>query len=390
VSSPAREAQERSTSPARSTGDRRVDAAVPLACGCLALLAALIALVPVLRPVGWDLTALPRVDNHTVMGTAARKIDPGFHTVKIGAYDGQFYWGIAVDPIATGDVHQAFDKASYRYGHPLLGWLGWLFSAAQPRAAPAALLAVGLAALVAAAVGASLLGRAFGRQGWEGMFVAANPGLLYAAVHDLAEPLSAALLLGGLLAYARGRRLLAAVLFGLLIFSKEQFVLVPLAVAAWELLRGRGRIRDTWIFAACILPAACWWIYARSQLGAWFTSGDTALAFPLSGWKRSILDAGVGTYSPDGAINVNAEATLVILAALMVLLALAAVLALRLRAPTDAVYIAIGVVTLCLAPNATTILRDALRNVSVLLVLVPFVVASTRLLVRNRSGDAAP
>ena len=200
----------------------RSQALVPAACGVLAVLAAFVALIPVLRPVGWDLTALPRVDANTGMGTAARRVDPGFHAVTTGAYDGQFYWGIAVDPIATGDVHQAFDTASYRYGHPLLGWLGWLFSAGQARGAPAALLAAGLASLAAAAVAASLLGRAFGRQGWEGLFVAANPGLIYAAVHDLAEPLSAALLLGGLLAYARGRRLLAAVLFGLLVLSKER------------------------------------------------------------------------------------------------------------------------------------------------------------------------
>jgi hypothetical protein len=352
---------------------------VPTACGFLALVAATIALLPVLRPAAWSLTALPRVDANSGMGAAARKIDPGFHTVETGAYDGQFYWGIAVDPLATGDVHQAFDTASYRYGHPLLGWLGWLVSAGQARAAPAALLAVGLAALVAAAVGASLLGQAFGRQGWEGMFVAANPGLLYAAVHDLAEPLSAALLLGGLLAYTRNRRLLAAVCFGLLVLSKEQFVLVPLAVAAWELLRARGRIRDTWIFAACILPAACWWIYARIQLGAWFTTG-AALALPFVGWTRAVLDAGLGTYSPDGAVNISAESTLVILAALLILLAMAGVLALRLRGATDAAYLAIAVVAACLVADSTTLLRDALRNVAVLLTLVPFAIASLPLL----------
>ena len=361
----------------------RSQALVPAVCGVLAVLAALVALIPVLRPVGWDLTALPRVDNNTGMGTAARRVDPGFHTVKTGAYDGQFYWGIAVDPIATGDVHQAFDTASYRYGHPLLGWLGWLLSAGQARAAPAALLAAGLVSLIAAAVAASLLGRTLGRRGWEGLFVAANPGLLYAAVHDLAEPLSAALVLGGLLAYTRGRRLVAAVCFGLLVLSKEQFVLVPLGIAALELIRGRARLRDVWPLAACIVPAACWWVYARLQLGAWFTSGGSALTFPLVGWKRSLLDAGVGTYSPNGALNISDEATLVVVAALLILFAVAGVLALRLRGPTDVAFVAIGVVAACLAPIATTLLRDALRNTSVLLTLVPFAIASLPLLPRS-------
>jgi hypothetical protein len=357
-------------------GARCPQTLVPAACGILALVAALLALIPALRPVGWDVTALPRVADNTGMGAAAQAKDPGFHTVHIGAYDGQFYWGIAVDPIATGDVHQSFDTASYRYGHPLLGWLGWLLSAGQARAAPAALLGVGLVSLVVGAVAASLLGQAFGRRGWEGMFVAANPGLLYASVHDLAEPLSAALLVGGLLLYVRSRRLPAAVCFGLLVLSKEQFVLVPLALAIWELVRVRVRVRTAFVLVAPILPVAGWWVYARLQLGAWFTSGTTALAFPLSGWKRSLLDAGIGTYSPDGALNISDEATLVILAGLLVLLALGGIFAIRLRGPTDAAYLAIGVVAVCLAPNATTLLRDAIRNTSVLLTLVPFVIAS--------------
>jgi hypothetical protein len=357
-------------------GARCPQTLVPAACGILALVAALLALIPALRPVGWDVTALPRVADNTGMGAAAQAKDPGFHTVHIGAYDGQFYWGIAVDPIATGDVHQSFDTASYRYGHPLLGWLGWLLSAGQARAAPAALLGVGLVSLVVGAVAASLLGQAFGRRGWEGMFVAANPGLLYASVHDLAEPLSAALLVGGLLLYVRSRRLPAAVCFGLLVLSKEQFVLVPLALAIWELVRVRVRVRAAFVLVAPILPVAGWWVYARLQLGAWFTSGTTALAFPLSGWKRSLLDAGIGTYSPDGALNISDEATLVILAGLLVLLALGGIFAIRLRGPTDAAYLAIGVVAVCLAPNATTLLRDAIRNTSVLLTLVPFVIAS--------------
>jgi hypothetical protein len=361
-------------------GGTTIERLIPAACATVAVCAAALALIPILRPVGWSLTALPRVAANTGMGEAARARDPGFRTVTTNAYDGQFYWGIAVDPIATGNVHQAFDTASYRYGHPLLGWLGWLLSAGQARAAPAALLGVGLAALLLAALAASLLDRTLGGRGWAGLFVAANPGLVYAAVHDLAEPLSAALLLGGFLAYARGRRVVAAVCFGLLILSKEQFVLVPLGIAAWEVLRRRGRPRDSGILVACLLPAIGWWIYARLQLGAWFTSGDNALGTPLAGWKRALVDAGAQTYSSDAAQNVSAEATLVLLVALLTVLAVTALLALRLRRPTDAAYVLLAVVAACLAPKATVLQRDALRNVAVVLTLVPFVIASRPLL----------
>jgi hypothetical protein len=361
---------------------------VPIACGTIAVVATLTAMIPALRPAGWSLTILPRVQEGTEMAAVARAHDPGFRTVPVGGYDGQFYWGIAVDPIATGDAHQAFDEASYRYGHPLLGWLGWVLSAGQARAAPAALVAGGLVSIVAAAVLASLLGQSRGSAGWEGLFVAVNPGLIYSAAHDLAEPLSAALLLGGLLAYVRGRQVIAAACFGGLILSKEQFVIVPIAIAVWELWRRRSRLVDVVPFAVCVLPAVGWWIYARLQLGAWFTTGDNALAAPFSGWKRALVDAGVKTYVPDGAESVSAEATLVVIAAILVLLAVAGLLALRFRSPLDPIYLLLAIVAACLAPRATTLLRDALRNTSVLLALVPFVIAGAA--IRRGSGPAPP
>jgi hypothetical protein len=40
------------------------------------------------------------------------------------------------------------------------------------------------------------------------------------------------------------------------------------------------------------------------------------------------------------------------------------------------VFLPLVLVVVCLAPNGTTLLRDALRNTSVLLAIVPFVVAS--------------
>jgi hypothetical protein len=347
----------------------------PAAYGVLAIAVAFLALLPALRPAGWSLTILPRVGAGTQMAQVARERDPGFRLVPAGPYDGQFYWGIAVDPIATGDAHQAFDEASYRYGHPLLGWLGWVLSAGQARAAPAALLAVGLASLFAGAFLASVLGRARGSSGWEGLFVALNPGLVYSGVHFLTEPLSAALLLGGLLAYVRGTLWLSALCFALLVLSKEQFALVPVAIAAWEILRARSRIRNAVQFAACLVPAVLWWTYARAQLGDWFTSGGSAITTPFAGWKRSLFDVGTASYSADSGRATFSEADLVVLATLVVLLALGALLALRLRGPVDLIYVLLAVVVVCLGPNAVTLLRDALRNTSVLLTLAPFVIA---------------
>jgi hypothetical protein len=349
---------------------------VPLACGSLGVLLAVVSLVPLLRPEGWSLTALPRVSSPgTPMGDRAIAIDPNFKTVA-NAYDGQFYWGIAIDPLAQGYIHQRFDNASYRYGHPLLGWLGWLVSADGARRVPAALLAVCLASMFAAGAAAARLGQMLGRSGWQGLFVALNPGLIFAATHDLTEPLSAALMFGGLIAYLRGRRGVAAVCFALLILSKEQFALVPAGLALWDLFRSRRRFVDAAVLASSILPAAAWWIYARLQLGNWFLSGSWVLGTPLAGWRRTLTDAGTWSYVRGYYQFLTGESILAVVVPLLAVLALAGLSALRLRTPVDVVYLLLGALVACLAWGGTYILRDALRNVSLLLTLVPFVLVA--------------
>jgi len=348
---------------------------VPLAYGLLAAVLAAIAMVPSLRPAGWSATALPRVGTGSALASTAKQVDPGFRLVTGGGYDGQFYWGIAIDPLARGRAHTELDSAPYRYGHPLLGWLGWIASAGQARAAAAALAVLGLLTIGAAAAGAAALGLARGRSGMEALFVALNPGLLYAAAHDLAEPLCAALLLGAFYGYVRDRRALLYTCLVLLPLSKEEFVLVPLALAGWELARRGRRLRDVVPILATLVPAVGWWIYERATLGAWLTHGSHALGVPFSGWRRALVDAGVHSYDTGAALNQLGEVTIVVLVALLGLLTLAGVRALRLRGPVDLVYLGLAVLALCLASNATVMLRDALRNTSLLLVLVPFVIA---------------
>jgi hypothetical protein len=348
--------------------------AIPFTCAAIAAVLTMLVAIPLLRPVGWNLSALPHVAGPaTPMGRKALEIDPSFHVVS-GGYDGQFYWGIAVDPLARGYVHQRFDNAPYRYGHPLLGWVGWAISLGKPRWVPAALFITCFLSMLAAAFVASRFAQERGRSGWEGLAIALNPGLLFAATHDLTEPLSAALLFGGLLAYARGRRVVAVVAFALLVLSKEQFALVPAGVALWELIRGARRLRTVALLAASGIPAVVWWIYARAQLGAWFTRGAWAIDTPFAGWKRTILDAGAWSYSSDYYQFLSGEATLVVVVSLLAVFAITAVRAARIRTPLEVVYLLLAALTVCLVWDATYILRDALRNVSIILALVPFVV----------------
>jgi hypothetical protein len=170
----------------------------------------------------------------------------------------------------------------------------------------------------------------------------------------------------------------ALVCFALLPLAKEPLVLVPLAVATWDLLRNRVRPADAALTASTVVPALLWWLYARVHLGAWFTAGgDTVLQSPLAGWRRALLDAGVNSYAPGGSLNQLGETAVVLAVALGGLLFVGAVLATRLRNPVQAAYLPLVLIVACLSPAATVNPRDLLRVTSVLVVLVPFALATT-------------
>ena len=281
---------------------------------------------------------------------------------------------IARDPLATGQAHQLLDEASYYWGHPAYGWLAWLASAGgQPGAVPNALLAVGLLMISVAGAAASLLARALGWSPWGGLVVALNPGLVFAVYSDTSEPLGAALLLLGLAAYVRGRRGWAVGLLAALCFVKEPLILVPLAIAAWEL----WRTRRPPLVAAAVIPAALWWLYLRIHLGAFpFGQGSERLTAPLVGWKRALIDAASQSWNPgvDTAQLGEAAVALIIVVGLAILVA--GIYALRLRSVVAPAFLAIAALYACITPNGVQYPKDLIRELALVLTLLPFVLVA--------------
>ena len=348
---------------------------IPLACAVVALASAAAGVVASLHWQGWDTSALVRMHDNLPIAQLALHDDPTFRLREnAGFYDGAYFYAIARDPLATGEAHRLLGEAPYYWGHPAYGWLAWLASGGgRPSAVPDALLAVGLLAIFVAGAAASLLASALGWSPWGGLVVALNPGLVFAVHSDTSEPLGAALLLLGLAAYARGRRAWALGLFAALCFVKEPLVLVPLAVAAWEL----WRTRRPPLVAVAVVPAAFWWLYLRAHLGAFpFGQGSERLTFPLAGWKRALSDAASQSWSKsiDTAQLGEAAVPLIIVVGLAILVA--GVYALRLRSVVAPAYLSIAVLYACITPNGVQYPKDLIRELALVLTLLPFVLAA--------------
>ena len=345
---------------------------VPLACALAALATATAAVGASLHWQEWNTSSLVRMHDKLGIAKLAVKDDPSFKLRgESGFYDGAYFYAIARDPIATGRAHQLLDEpAPYYWGHPGYGWLAWVASGGgRPTAIPDALLAVGLICIFAAGWAASLLARTLGWTPWGGLAVALNPGLVYAVSVDTSEPLGAALLVGGLLAYARGRLGWTIALLAALCLVKEPLALVPLAIGAWELWRRR----TVPLVVLAVVPAAVWWLYVRIQLGAFpFGQGSSRLAKPLIGWWRALLDAAAQSWNPGVDTSQMGQAAVALIIVTGSALLVAAIYALRLRTVVHPAYLALVVLYACITSKGVQYPKDLIRELAIVLTLLPF------------------
>ena len=281
--------------------------AAGFALGCLLLLLQLVRLDAVsLRPASLDLTAPFQVgtgwrldETFAARGIHAR-IDPGH------GYDGQWFLGLAYDPLLRDRLARSFDMPRYRAGRPLQAVAGWLLAAGRSRAIPAGLLLVGPLALALGSAASGRLLAAFGRSRWWGLGFALVPGVAVGIIFGTAEPLGLALAVLGL-SFALERRLLAAAAaFAGATLTKESYLVFAGAAALWLLLRAgpprRARLAGTALLVGPgVAGLGLWWAYVARMIPGSAADANAAGAVgpPLAGWGTTLAQAARGDYVPD-------------------------------------------------------------------------------------------
>ena len=170
----------------------------------------------------------------------------GVPVFPMAGYDGQFYYRLALDPLAWG--HQAFGisfDAIYRVqriGYPALAWLA---AVGHPALVPATLVLVNVVALgLLGGLGAALARDAGRAPGW-GVVFAGFWGLLWSLSRDLTEIVTAVGVVGGLLALRRGRPVLAGLAFSLAVLSRESALVLVAALCLARVIDWGGALLGT-------------------------------------------------------------------------------------------------------------------------------------------------
>jgi hypothetical protein len=262
-------------------------------------------------------------------------------------YDGQWYLGLAYDPLLREHLADTFDMPRYRAQRPLLALTGWLLAAGRPAAVPAALLVV---VLLAVGVGCAATGRVLSTAGlspWWGLGFAVVPGVVVGVMFGTAEPLGMALAAVGLSLVLDRRLVPAGLAFAAAGLTKETYLGFAGAAAIWLLLRSREGLRERARAAANVLVPgvvllAAWWWYVRVMVRPSPSDGAglESITAPFAGWGHTLARIAGGGYVPDAPVGALGPASLV---ATFALLVVAVALTLRGRTLLDWTGLVMGI-----------------------------------------------
>lgn len=253
-------------------------------------------------------------------------------------YDGQYFLRLAVEPLPTTAAGHGlvFDEPAYRAQRVGYGAVAWAVTRASPLSAPAALLAVNLAAVTAAAGLGAALARRCGRAPELGLALGVNPVTVQALGRDTAEALALALVVLAVLLLAHRRLPAAGVVLLAAALTRETTVLVVgglgLAVLV-DVVRHRrwpGVPRSLLV----AVPTLGWVLWQLYELRTWgelpVAAGDTRTGTPFVALGGALQDAVATGVRADDAAWLAVPLVALVVAALVALPRSRAPLGLRL------------------------------------------------------------
>jgi hypothetical protein len=258
----------------------------------------------------------------------------GLHVLPKNGYDGQFFYRLALNPF---NLHRSaygitFDSKfrAQRIGYPVLAWL---VSFGQHQWVPVTLVLVNIAALTAIGYLGGRFAMEANRHPLWGLLVVGYFGFVFSLGRDIAEPVAAAFLLGGMLAYRRHRPVVAGLLLAYGALSRETVMVAVAAIAVvrvWEIVRRRGRPGTTdlaWIVPSIVFVA--WQAVVYQVTGSVALAADTSSNTGLPG--QAMVHAVIHNVSHLGPHAVATDAWVVEFVVLLILVVMAAA---ELRATT--------------------------------------------------------
>ncbi len=229
------------------------------------LLLALVGTTITVLLVANDASGADHITNMLLPGEVGPSVDavtrdiPNADLAPGRGHDGQQFYAIARGPMHLDEAAQHLDRPRYRLQRPLFPLLAWaLHPSGGGTGLVVALVAVGIAGVVLAGLGAGALSSALGGGTWPAFVVAVLPGSYVSLRITVADTLALGFLLGALWAVENRRSRFAVVAAVAAVLTKESTLILLLAHAAHR--RTRESIQAA---GAALVTTGAWWVALR-------------------------------------------------------------------------------------------------------------------------------
>ena len=220
------------------------------------------------------------------------KIPPYISTLRNSdGYDGQYYYRLALDPFTHTplDFGITLHQPAYRQQRILYPLIVWAVSGGRPQLIPLAMIVVNYLALCALAWSGARCAQSLERHALWGLAFPGYAGCVLTLAKDLAEILTALLLLQTVWLIRRGRHWLAALFLTLAVLSRETALLVAVGVLGDALIeRVTGRRPRAHVWPVVVVPLLVWALWQWILLARWgalpSVSGYGNIGLPFVGF----------------------------------------------------------------------------------------------------------
>jgi hypothetical protein len=216
------------------------------------------------------------------------------------AYDGQFTYYIATDPITAKDkILELGDVPAYRYQRILHPFLSMMVGLGHHDLTAWASVLINVIMLVAGVWALERLLEKERLSVWYALTYGLYGGVFFAVRANTTEPLAYGLVLLAILAGERKQLTLSAILLALAALAKETTLFFAAGYIAYYATN--RRLRDAIRVALIVaIPFALWQITLRVWLGSWGIGSGGAMATPFEivpfGGLLRILEAGADRF----------------------------------------------------------------------------------------------
>lgn len=206
--------------------------------------------------VNYNLTALINIGERYFASEFIPK--DTFYFKNVAGYDGQFYYYIAQDLLATRGIYKYIDNPVFRYQRIMHPMLVYFFALGIFGLFPFTMVLINVLSIIYSSVIVGIMLDEQHKNPWCALFYSFLSGLIFAVLKDCVEPLAMSFMVTGFYFYSKKKISLTCLFFLLASLTRETLIILIFLLFIESILLGRKWGKEKIFILYSLIPFIAW------------------------------------------------------------------------------------------------------------------------------------